>query len=123
MATTKKAAPKKVVANEKSDKSIKAVPSPDIFDAKRLDEGVKEGPGNEIPKYDHDAYLLERSMHELKSLRKQNQHMAARLDMFDKVYTLFSTGNSSGRDSVCQGSIEDSIEKRLYEKRDLATKS
>jgi len=118
MATTKKAAPKKVVANEKSDKSIKAVPSPDIFDAKRLGEGLKEGPGNEIPKYDHDAYLLEAAMHDLKFLRKQNQHMATRLDMFDKMYTLFSSGNSSlDRGSIGQQPVEDSIEKRLYEKR------
>ena len=140
MATVKKSAPKKRASTKKVfkqivnalEEQIKEEKSPDIFDGRKVVEAETArnleamlgglGPKNEPLKYDHDAYLLEAAMHDLKFLRKQNQHMATRLDMFDKVYTLFSTGNSSGRDSVCQGPIEDSIEKRLYEKRFLATK-
>jgi hypothetical protein len=69
-----------------------------------------------ITDYDRDAALLESAMHDLKHLRKQNRQMYARLDMFDKMYELFITGNSNGAGMSCEQPLEDRIEKRLYEK-------
>ena len=138
MATTKKAAPKKRVANGTSDKRIKAAPSPDIFDAdvktkverdedgkKVVDaktaEGLAEMLGckseSPIPAYDQDAYLLSQANQQIRNLKERNKLQSARLDMFDKVYTLFSADN--GRDRCCQSEdsgLEWQIERRLEEK-------
>lgn len=114
MATTKKAAPKKVVSNGKSDKRIKAVPSPDIFDCKKVAEDEPKSP---IPAYDQDAYLLSQANQQIRNLKERNKLQSARLDMFDKVYALFMADN--GRDRCCQGEdsgLEWQIERRLEEK-------
>lgn len=44
----------------------------------------------------HEQELLKRAVSEIRQLRTQNQSMASRLDMFDKMMALFYADNRMG---------------------------
>lgn len=53
--------------------------------------------------YDQDAELMISAAYEIKNLRERNKHMSIRLEMFDKVYSLFTADNGQRNDLCSSG--------------------
>ena len=69
--------------------------------------------------YDRDAELMSRAAQEIKGLRDHNRHMTTRLDMFDKVYNLFTNNNGRyGGDTCCGSDIVSNLEYRAAERKE-----
>ena len=68
--------------------------------------------------YDQDAELMTSAAHEIRNLREQNRHMSTRLEMFDKMYSLF-TADSGRRDGMCSSGndIARNLEYRVEHKK------
>ena len=124
---TKKAAPKKAVKKDpatlpkklKSDlvfqKATKASFDGDKVKRSSLDECCEKMPDN----YDRDAELMTRAAQEIKGLRDHNRHMTTRLDMFDKMYSLFTNNNNRyGSDGCSSIDIASSLEYRAAERKE-----
>lgn len=74
--------------------------------------------------FDRDAELMKDAARTIKSLRESNQQMATRLDMFDKMYDLFTNNNHRyGGEKSCGSDIVSNLEYRAEEKiKDFSSK-
>lgn len=78
-------------------------------------DGCEKMPDN----YDRDAELMTRAAGEIKNLREHNRHMTTRLDMFDKMYSLFTNNNGRyGVDTCCGSDIASNLEYRAAERKE-----
>lgn len=72
--------------------------------------------------YDQDAELMMSASYEIKNLREQNRRMSTRLEMFDKMYSLF-TADGGRRDGTCSSGndIARNLEYRAEHRRSQAS--
>lgn len=124
MSTKTKSAPKKALKKypmtlPKKSNLIFQEPSKKSYDGtKRIGIDLDDCCSERTPEwYDQDVELMTSAAQEIKNLREHNRHMSTRLEMFDKMYSLF-TADSGRRDGMCSGNdIVRNLEYRVENKK------
>lgn len=117
--STKKVAPKKAVKKDSATKHVPKIHLDAALDSRSTKERVHEFLEKEESHYDRDAELMQQAAGQIRSLRDSNNHMSTRLDMFDKMYNIFTNNNGRyGGDKCCGSDIVSNLEYRAKERQE-----